>query len=319
MPKTLLVPLDGSPDAEVAMPVAEELAERFGAEIVVVAAQLDGVIPTGRPDIAKESVHAYPERTEIVRSASVADAVRTVADDTNDPVVCMATHARSTLGHMLFGSVAEDVVRALATPAVLVGPECSPTLRLEGPLLVCVDGSVESNAIVPIAREWALALGYAGRARATCSIRSTSRPRPGPNHFSPGLSKHSGPRSTSRRVGARLLAGDDDRRTGRRPGTCTRRDRHARAYRAGARRPSAALPPQWYATARARSSSCGRPCPIRATPLPESTRRTPRCVHCNSSALGSPPNSVMSSSRSRGLERCSSASVALARVTRTST
>ena len=158
MPKTLLVPLDGSPDAEVAVPVAEELAERFGAEIVIVAAQLDGVMPRGRPDLAKESVHVYPQRTEVVRSDSVADAVRVVAEETNDPVVCMATHARSALGHALFGSVAEDVVRALAIPAVLVGPECSPTLRLEGPLLVCVDGSVASNAIVSIARDWALAL-----------------------------------------------------------------------------------------------------------------------------------------------------------------
>ena len=42
---------------------------------------------------------------------------------------------------------------------MLVGPECSPTVRLEGPLLVCIDGSAESNAIVPTARDWALALG----------------------------------------------------------------------------------------------------------------------------------------------------------------
>ena len=71
----------------------------------------------------------------------------------------MATHARAALGHALFGSVAEDVVRGLEIPAVLVGPACSPTVRLGGPLLVCIDGSAESNAIVPIARDWALALG----------------------------------------------------------------------------------------------------------------------------------------------------------------
>ena len=71
----------------------------------------------------------------------------------------MATHARTALGHALFGSVAEDVVRGLEIPAVLVGPECLPTVRLEGPLLVCIDGSAESNVIVPTARDWALALG----------------------------------------------------------------------------------------------------------------------------------------------------------------
>jgi nucleotide-binding universal stress UspA family protein len=158
MPKTLLVPLDGSLDAERALPVAEALAERFDADIVLVAAQLDGEAPSDRIETAKASVHAHGARAEIVRSISVPDALRAIADDASEPIVCMATHARTALGHALFGSVAEDVVRRLEIPAVLVGPACSPTVRLEGPLLVCVDGSIESNVIVPIAREWALAL-----------------------------------------------------------------------------------------------------------------------------------------------------------------
>jgi nucleotide-binding universal stress UspA family protein len=158
VPKTLLVPLDGSLDAERALPVAEVLAERFDADIVLVAAQLDGEVPSERIDTAKASVHAHRARAEIVRSVSVPEALRAIADDASEPMVCMATHARTALGHALFGSVAEDVVRGLEIPAVLVGPACSPTVRLEGPLLVCVDGSAESNVIVPIAREWALAL-----------------------------------------------------------------------------------------------------------------------------------------------------------------
>ena len=97
-------------------------------------------------------------RIETVRSVSVPDALRAVADDASDPAVCMATHARTSLGQMVWGSVAEDIVRELEIPAVLVGPACAPTVHLDGPLLVCIDGSVESNAIVPIAREWALAL-----------------------------------------------------------------------------------------------------------------------------------------------------------------
>lgn len=56
---------------------------------------------------------------EIVRSVSVPDALRAVADDSSEPVVCMATHARTVLGRALFGSVAEDAVRGLEIPAVL--------------------------------------------------------------------------------------------------------------------------------------------------------------------------------------------------------
>ena len=310
MPKTLVVPLDGSPDAEVAVPVAEEFAERLGAEIVVVAAQLDGVIPTGRPDIAKESLHAYPEHTEIVRSVSVADAVRAVADDTNDPVVCMATHARSAVGHVLFGSVAEDVVRALAIPAVLVGPECSPPVRLEGPVLVCVDGSVASNAIVPIAREWALALGtrvVLVTVFHPLDVETATRPEA----VLAGALEALG---TEVDVETRLVRGyspaGDDRRVGRRAGTCARRDRNPRADRAGApgarQRRDHGGPPQ-HVPGPGRAPALDRFQRLRFLSL---TRSTPRCVHYNSSASGRPPNSVTSPSRNRDQERSSSASAA---------
>jgi nucleotide-binding universal stress UspA family protein len=158
MPKTLLVPIDGSHDAARALLVAEQLAERFGADVVEVAVEFDGEEPDQRVGPPPEPGHGGRHRTETVRSVSVPEAIRAVALDSSDPVVCMATHARTTLGHALWGSIAEDVVREVEIPAVLVGPVCSPTVNFDGPLLLCIDGSPESNAIVPIAREWALAL-----------------------------------------------------------------------------------------------------------------------------------------------------------------
>jgi nucleotide-binding universal stress UspA family protein len=157
MPKTLLVPLDGTPCSERALPVAEQLAERFDADMVVITADLGDADPASEGDgfRAPIAMPAYNARAEVVRSLSVPDAVRAVADDSNDPVVCMATHARSMLGHALFGSVAEDVVHDLEIPAVLVGPASDTTLRKRGPLLVCHDGSTASDAIVPVARDWA--------------------------------------------------------------------------------------------------------------------------------------------------------------------
>jgi len=158
MPKTLLVPVDGSHDAARALPVAEQLAERFGADVVQVAAEFDGEEP-GRGSVpVQEPGHGGGYRTETVRSVSVPEAIRAVAVDAADPVVCMATHARTTLGHAFWGSISEDVVRELEMPVVLIGPACSPAVNFDGPLLLCIDGSPESNAIVPIAREWALAL-----------------------------------------------------------------------------------------------------------------------------------------------------------------
>jgi len=157
MPKTLLVPLDDTPCSERALPVAEQLADRFEADMVVITADLSDGEPASEGDgfRAPLAMPSYGARAEVVRSLSVPDAVRAVADDSNDPAVCMATHARSMLGHALFGSVAEEVVRGLEVPAVLVGPASDTTLHEHGPLLVCHDGSTTSDAIVPVANEWA--------------------------------------------------------------------------------------------------------------------------------------------------------------------
>jgi len=159
MPKTLLVPLDGSPEAERAIPVAEHLAMQTDADVVLVAAQLDGDEPTSRMDVMRGRIKLPRARVNVVRSVSVADALAAVAADANDPAICMATHARGRLGHALAGSVAEDVVRASGVPAVLVGPKCAGDPMLDGPVLVAVDGSERSNVIVPVASAWALALG----------------------------------------------------------------------------------------------------------------------------------------------------------------
>ncbi|MEX1008599.1 MAG: universal stress protein [Acidimicrobiia bacterium] len=160
MPKTVLVPLDGSTAAMRAIAIATVLADRFDADVRLIAAQVPGGgTRTDWLDDAVAHTHSQGARAEAVWSISVADAVRALADDANDPIVCMATHARTRLGHALFGSVAEDVVRSLAIPAVLVGPKCRESWPADGPLLVCLDGSKASDTIIPIAREWAVALG----------------------------------------------------------------------------------------------------------------------------------------------------------------
>lgn len=159
MPKTVLVPLDGSTESMRAIPVATALAGRFDADLRLIAAQLPGgMTRTDWLDDAVAEAHVKGAKGEAVWSLSVADAVGALADETNEPIVCMATHARTRLGHALFGSVAEDVVRALTIPAVLVGPKCRESWSPGGPLLVCLDGSDASDAIVPIAHEWAVAL-----------------------------------------------------------------------------------------------------------------------------------------------------------------
>ena len=60
---------------------------------------------------------------------------------------------------------AQEVLNRTACPVVLVGPDCSPLAlteterRTEAALVLCFDGSPASEATVPLAREWAGALG----------------------------------------------------------------------------------------------------------------------------------------------------------------
>ena len=58
----------------------------------------------------------------------------------------------------MLGSVAQRAVHELGLPTALVGPNCDTEWDVSGPVVVCHDGSVASDAILPIARDWARAI-----------------------------------------------------------------------------------------------------------------------------------------------------------------
>jgi nucleotide-binding universal stress UspA family protein len=77
----------------------------------------------------------------------------------------MATHGRGGLAQAVLGSVAEEVLRKSPAPLLLVGPDLergaweSPEWFADGHILVALDGSEVSQAILPVAAEWARLLG----------------------------------------------------------------------------------------------------------------------------------------------------------------
>src|SRR5207247_53954 len=84
--------------------------------------------------------------------------VEAAADNAADMIV-MASHGRTGLGHLLFGSVAEGVVARSRVP-VLVERAWQPTQRellIEGNprLLVPLDGSTRAEAALDVATELA--------------------------------------------------------------------------------------------------------------------------------------------------------------------
>jgi nucleotide-binding universal stress UspA family protein len=161
VPETIIVPLDGSESAERALGVAAAVAGKTGAAVVVVTASQGGVVVEPKTYLtqAAAAVGIANPRPVVVDDRLAASAIILVASEADDPLVCMATHARSGPGHAVFGSVAEETLRRVPTPILLVGPQVPPGVPELAHLVVGIDGSAYSTAILTIATSFAVALG----------------------------------------------------------------------------------------------------------------------------------------------------------------
>jgi nucleotide-binding universal stress UspA family protein len=160
-PKTLVVPLDGSAYAELALPAAQALAERIGGGLMLVSAQYQGPLdPQGYLEECAERLGQVPVEVIGSKDELAADVIADAVNASDDRVVCMTTHGRGRLRWAALGSVAEEVISRANRPMFLVGRNCRPDfLSRSSELLACTDGSYESEELAPAAREWAEVLG----------------------------------------------------------------------------------------------------------------------------------------------------------------
>ena len=145
--KQILVPLDGSPFAESAIPYACELARQFESEMTLVNVirpiQLDltgdaydaSLIEEIRRAAAFQATEyldgkagelqaqGYQVKKRAFDAYDVASTLLNVANGGEVDVVVMSTHGRSGLQRIFFGSIAERVVRHAEVPVLLVRPE----------------------------------------------------------------------------------------------------------------------------------------------------------------------------------------------------
>lgn len=138
----ILVPLDGSKMAETILPHVEYLARLTKAEVILLCIAVplriytDHVVTYPVDERAQlEEAREYVEsvaaslrekglRAEAVaRYGSAADEIVNFAQEADADLIAMSTHGRSGLGRWVFGSVAEKVLRASATPILLLKPD----------------------------------------------------------------------------------------------------------------------------------------------------------------------------------------------------
>lgn len=147
--KHILVPLDGSPLAEAAIPAALELASKFDSEITLLRVTYPPYIATSitwgsayAELITEMRNQAFAEAEEylrvhqgslrqqghkahahIVEGEPVADLILDMLDSLGIDAIVMSTHGRGGLGRWVFGSVADKVLRKAHVPILLIRAE----------------------------------------------------------------------------------------------------------------------------------------------------------------------------------------------------
>src|SRR5512132_873811 len=148
----VVVPVDGSPFAERALPVAVWAAHALGAEIHLIE------VVSGARDTAAAiryldglaRLHAAWS-WDVARGEDVGDTI--VAATRGEPpgLACLATHGRDRRATVL-GSTASAVLDRGTDPVMLVGPQARPPRAGDAPVVVAVDGAASDHALVDIAR-----------------------------------------------------------------------------------------------------------------------------------------------------------------------
>ena len=152
--RTVLVPIGDEAAGRRAIDTARDWAHRIGGTVKMISVvHGSGAAPAREAMLAllceEEGV---PTSYDVVVGDDVAGAIVSAAG--GDALVCMRT-AGSLLPHQgHFGSIAEDVVRRLGRPVILVGPRADPAIDRDlRRVVVPVDGSrISETALGPAAR-----------------------------------------------------------------------------------------------------------------------------------------------------------------------
>ncbi|NTU81996.1 MAG: universal stress protein [Chloroflexales bacterium] len=172
----LMVPLDGSPFGEHALPLALAIARRSGAHLHLVHAHVTDAHPSAerahgaqRRERERAYLTGVAERLAIrwhgtigtaLIDGPVAQSIAAYAEAQGIDLVVMTTHGRGALSRAWLGSVASRLLHRLPMPMLVIRPHETDPADLGDPprashVLIPLDGSALAETIVP----HAIALG----------------------------------------------------------------------------------------------------------------------------------------------------------------
>ncbi|HZQ97794.1 MAG TPA: universal stress protein [Chloroflexota bacterium] len=192
----LLVPLDGSPLAEAALPVAERLAKALDATLVllhVVERKAPATVHGHRHLTEQSGAQAYLEETAAalrhrgvkvevhvhdVPEPDVAQSIASHGDDERADLIVLCTHGFGGVRDFVFGSIAQQVLQRGTTPVLLVRvPRRGEPAREFAPrtILVALDATADAEAALAPAAALAKALGAKLRLAMVVATQATMR------------------------------------------------------------------------------------------------------------------------------------------------
>lgn len=163
--RPIIVPLDGSKNAENAIPYAAAIAKATGAPVHFVhvldedAARAAGDMEKARDQfatyadgLASEGLGGAPHTTVTLRGAAAKTILEYAADAR---MVVIASHGLGGLKATFVGSVTDKVVRGTSVPVLMVPGIGDAPAPGKGTILIAVDGSEEAEQGLGVGREFA--------------------------------------------------------------------------------------------------------------------------------------------------------------------
>ena len=178
----ILVPLDGSDEAEAILPYVSHIASGMDIGVVLLSVMDRGAMEMsesyysrlferaeqeakGRLRDAAHQLDQDGVRTEeLVVSGRADEEISTSAEQLGCNLIAMSTHGRSLLGRGILGSVTDRVVHMARIPVLTITPDKARAYHggdtLVNHIVVPLDGSELAETVLPYVREMASTLGY---------------------------------------------------------------------------------------------------------------------------------------------------------------
>ena len=178
----VLVPLDGSNLAEMALPMAATICRNYSSPLTLVSVlQVQGLLRIA-PTIQEQKDLTEPERLEQEKYLSqiagklrtagikvdyrigigpIAQEISMLASESHVDLIVMSTRGQSGMQRWLMGNVANRIVQSVTLPVLLIHPTEERNGREQQikRVLVALDGSEFAERVLPYARSLAASLG----------------------------------------------------------------------------------------------------------------------------------------------------------------